>query len=29
MDKNRELNNEPHELYKDNLLTRGIEVDYE
>jgi hypothetical protein len=29
MDKNGEQNNEPHEAYKENLLTRGIKVDYE
>jgi hypothetical protein len=29
MDKNGELNNEHHGPYKENLLTRGIRVDYE
>jgi hypothetical protein len=29
MDKNGEWNIEPHGPYKENLLTKGINVDYE
>jgi len=29
MDKNGKKNNESQGLYKENLLTRGIRVDYE
>jgi hypothetical protein len=29
MDKNGEQNNEPHGPYKENLLTKGIKVNYE
>jgi hypothetical protein len=29
MNKNGEKNNEFHEPYKENLLTKGIRVDYE
>jgi hypothetical protein len=29
MDKNREQNNESHGPYKENLLIKGMKVDYE